>query len=192
MAFPFNLSYSPQSNVHQLSPGKATVVLFIIGVVGAALTIFLGIPMMKNAFESRGWPTADGVITVSQFTSNTDRDSGSTTYGASIAYDYTVNGASYTGSNVHFGQYSTSDPSYGRSIVNRYPLGKQVMVYYDPDNPSESVLEPGAGWSSFMVAGIGILFALVGFIGGFFQFKKYKRGETNPPLSPIQTPVITN
>ncbi|MEK7560409.1 MAG: DUF3592 domain-containing protein [Patescibacteria group bacterium] len=192
MALPFRLSYSPQPQVHQLTPGKATIALFIMGIVGALLTIFLGIPMATNAFESKGWPTVDGVITVSNFTTNQDRDDGSVTYGASIAYDYTVNGAAHTGSTVHFGQYSTSDPSYGRGIVSRYPVGKQVRVFYDPDDPAKSVLESGAGWSSFMVAGIGLLFTLLGFVGGFFQFKKYKRGSAVPPPSPISSPMINN
>ncbi|MEK9201533.1 MAG: DUF3592 domain-containing protein [Patescibacteria group bacterium] len=192
MAFPLNLSYSPPSNVHQLSPGKATVVLLLMGIGGAALTVFLGIPMVMNALASKGWPSVDGVITVSEFTTNRDRDDGGTTYGASIAYDYTINGALYTGSNVHFGQYGTSDASYGRGIVNRYPIGTHVRVYYDSDNPSTSVLEPGAGWSSFMVAGIGVLFTLVGFLGSFFQFKKYKRGETVAPPSPASPPVISH
>ena len=190
MGFPFNLSYSPPSNVRQLSPGKATIVLFIMGIAGAALTIFLGIPMMMSAFESSGWPSAEGVITVSEFTTNRDSDNGSVTHGANVAYDYTVNGTLHTGSNVHFGQYGSSDPSYGRGIVNRYPVGKRVGVYYDPDDPSTSVLEPGAGWSSFMVSGIGALFALVGFIGGFFQFKKYKRGESSPPSQTISPPPV--
>ena len=192
MAFPLNFSCTPPSNVRQLSPGKAAAVLLIIGIVGAALTIFLGIPMTMNALESKGWPTTDGIVTVSEFTTNRNSDDGSVTYGASVAYDYKVNGTSYTGSNVHFGQYGTSDPSYGRGIVNRYPAGKQVRVYYDPDELSTSVLEPGAGWSSFMVAGIGVLFTLLGFIGSFFQFKKYKRGETTPPSSTTSSPVITN
>ena len=96
------------------------------------------------------------------------------------------------GSNLLFGQYGTSDASYGRGIVNRYPIGTHVRVYYDSDNPSTSVLEPGAGWSSFMVAGIGVLFTLVGFLGSFFQFKKYKRGETVAPPSPASPPVISH
>lgn len=193
MVFPLNLSYSPPSNVHQLSPGKATVVLLFMGIGAAALTIFLGIPMVMNALASKGWPSIeDGVITVSEFTTNRDRDDGGTTYGASVAYDYTVNGTLHTGSNVHFGQYGTSDPSYGRGIVNRYPVGKKVRVYYNPDDPSASVLEPGAGWSSFMIAGIGALLTLIGFIGSFFQFKKYKRGETVAPPSPASPPVISN
>ena len=189
MAFPLNFSYTPPSNVRQLTPGKAAIALFAIGIVGAVLTIFLGIPMMLNALESKGWPAADGVVTVSEFTSNRD-DDGSVTYGASIAYDYTVSGTSLTGSNVHFGQYGTSDPSYGRSIVNRYPVGKRVRVYYNSDDPSTSVLEPGAGWSSFMVGGIGALFTLFGFIGGFFQFKKYKQGKgtVSSVSSPSSTP----
>jgi hypothetical protein len=192
MRFPLNISYTPASNVRQSSPGKATIVLFVIGIIGAGLTVFLGIPMMMSAFESKGWPTVEGIITVSEFTTNRDRDNGSTTYGASVAYDYTVNGAQYTGSNVHFGQYGSGDPGYARGIVSRYPMGKHVRVYYDPDDAAESVLEPGAGWSSFMVAGIGILFTLVGFIGGFFQFKKYKRGESSPPPQMVSLPPVIN
>lgn len=183
MAFPLNLSYTPPSHVHQLSPGKSIVVLILMGIGGTAVTIFLGIPMVMNALESKRWPSVDGVIAISEFTTNRDRDNGSTTYGASIAYDYTVNEVLHTGSNVHFGQYGTGDPSYGRGIANPYPVGKQVHVYYNPDDPWISVLEPGAGWSSFMVAGIGVLFAVIGFLGSFFQFKKYKRGETTPPPS---------
>jgi hypothetical protein len=26
-------------------------------------------------------------------------------------------------------------------VVERYPVGAQVMVYYDPNNPSDAVLE---------------------------------------------------
>ena len=194
MAFPLNLSYTPPSNVRQLSPGKATVVLIIMGIVGSGITVFWGIPMVMNALASKGWPSVDGVVAVSDFTTNRDSDDGNVTYGASISYDYTVNGAPHMGSNVHFGQYSTSDPSYGRGIVNRYPVGTRMPVYYDPNNPSTSVLEPGAGWSSFMVAGIGGLFALIGFIGAFFQFKKYKRGETASPAPsiPSSPPEISN
>lgn len=143
MAFPLNFSYNPSSNVHQLSPGKATIVLVIIGIVGGALTIFLGIPMVMNALESKGWPSVEGIITVSEFTTNRDRDDGSVTYGANVSYNYTVNGVLHTGSNVHFGQYGTSDPSYGQGIVNRYPIGEQIRVYYDPDESSTSVLEHG-------------------------------------------------
>lgn len=187
-----NFSYSPPSNVRQLSPGKAAAVLFVLGIIGAAITIFVGIPMTMNALESKGWPSAEGIITISEFTTNRDRDDGSVTYGANVAYDYKVNGTQYTGSNVHFGQYGTSDPSYGRGIVNRYPAGTRVSVYYDSDDPSTSVLEPGAGWSSFMVAGIGALFGLVGFIGSFFQFKKYKRGGGAPPATGMSSPAITN
>ncbi|MBI2122008.1 MAG: DUF3592 domain-containing protein [Candidatus Sungbacteria bacterium] len=192
MAFPLNFSYSPPSSVRQLSPGKAALVLLGIGILGAGLTTFLGIPMLMNATASQSWPAVEGVIKISEFTTNRDRDDGGVTYGASIVYDYTVKGTVYSGSNVHFGQYSTSDPSYGRGLVNRYPVGEQINVYYDPNDPSISVLEPGAGWSSFMVVGIGALFTLLGFIGGFFQFKKYKRGEPFASQPASVSPTISN
>jgi hypothetical protein len=33
--------------------------------------------------------------------------------------------------------------SWAHKVVERYPAGAQVMVYYDPNNPSEAVLERG-------------------------------------------------
>jgi hypothetical protein len=32
---------------------------------------------------------------------------------------------------------------YPRSYASKYPVGKDVTVYYNPKDPSEAVLEPG-------------------------------------------------
>ena len=33
--------------------------------------------------------------------------------------------------------------SFAHKVVERYPAGAQVMVYYDPNKPSDAVLERG-------------------------------------------------
>ena len=54
------------------------------------------------------------------------------------------------------------DTSVSAELIAGYPVGKTVPVYYDPEDPSESVLEPGTqhiesttGWFYllFVVAG---------------------------------------
>ncbi|OHB21367.1 MAG: hypothetical protein A3J67_03435 [Parcubacteria group bacterium RIFCSPHIGHO2_02_FULL_48_10b] len=175
------------SSTTTLSPTKTMFVSLLIVLAGGAVGYFFGLPMAQNAMKSKNWPSAEGTVTVSRLSTHTGSDS--TTYGADIAYDYTVEGVLYTGSKVTFGDYSSSDPSHAREVVNRYSEGKSVIVYYNPDDPKTSVLEPGANWSSFMVAGIGGLFVLVGLLGFASSLKKVIRGtDAAPPSAP---PILT-
>lgn len=172
------------TKVVKLTPLQSLLVSLLIIGVGGALTYFWGLPMAQNALKSKSWPSVDGVITVSNFSSHTSDNS--TTYGADIAYDYTIEGIKYTGNKATFGDYSSSDPSHARGIVNRYPVGQIVKVYYDPVSPQTSVLEPGATWSSFMVGGIGGLFVLIGLFALASSLKKItnKTPESQSPAAP--------
>ena len=48
--------------------------------------------------------------------------------------------------------------------MKRYPAGLHVQVHYDPNDPDESVLEPGPGWSSLFLLLLGLLFLSIGSI----------------------------
>ena len=183
----FNLRYSPPSNAKQMTPKQAMFIMLIFAVIGILLTIFWGIPTARNAMESKNWPSADGRITISSVSENYDSDDNSVTYGAKMAYNYTVNGLPYTGGTVAFGDYSSSDPSHAGGIVSRYPVGKSVKVYYDPSDPKMSALEPGAGWSSFVGLMVGIGFGIIG-VAGFLFARKKLHSETTPPPPPTIEP----
>lgn len=45
---------------------------------------------------------------------------------------------------------SSSNPNHARQILNRYPLGKQVDVYYNPSKPQDSVLERRLGCAVYV------------------------------------------
>ncbi len=50
-------------------------------------------------------------------------------------------------------------------IANRYPVGTEATVYYNPDEPGSSVLEQGADRSRVsLFGGTGALFMLVGLV----------------------------
>ena len=57
----------------------------------------------------------------------------------SVQYAYQVEGQSYQGAKLAPG------PEVGGSgagkVVAKYPAGTQVMIFYNPQNPSETVLE---------------------------------------------------
>jgi len=133
-------------------------------VVGYFVAFHFGKPILDNAKASTNWPTADGVIESSEVAKSTNSD-GDTMYSAEVVYQYEVNGQKLDSDNVFFGgDYSSSSRSDASGTVNRYPVGKEVEVFYDPDEPSNSVLEPGAKWMSYMVYGIGMVFLVVGLL----------------------------
>jgi uncharacterized protein DUF3592 len=43
-----------------------------------------------------------------------------------------------------------------------YPIGKNVKVFYNPQDLKVAVLEPGVSMSSYLFLGFGILFTLMG------------------------------
>ena len=83
-------------------------------------------------------------------------------YSAHVVYRYDLDGGSFESDRVWFGgDYSTSDRSEMSEVDRRYPVGADVMVYYSPDDPSQSVLMPGAYLSSYILFVIGMVFLSV-------------------------------
>jgi hypothetical protein len=59
-----------------------------------------------------------------------------------IEYDYTVNGQLYTGTKYHLAPQLVGN-KFWETAHNSLPVGTQVMVYYDPDEPRTACLLPG-------------------------------------------------
>lgn len=54
-----------------------------------------------------------------------------------IEYRYQINGRTYVGDKIDFGQWRYDIPHY----LNKYPKGRVVTIYYDPANHTDAVLE---------------------------------------------------
>jgi hypothetical protein len=61
-------------------------------------------------------------------------------YNATVCYSYQAGNARYEGSYEWRGFTRKSEAD---EVVNRYPSGKALEVYYDPEDPALSVLERG-------------------------------------------------
>ena len=70
------------------------------------------------------------------------RDSGpdSSGYFVSVLFDYSINGTSHQGSRVGFCNRAYIRKKTAQAVVDRYPPGAAVAVFYDLAKPSESVL----------------------------------------------------
>jgi hypothetical protein len=144
---------------------KSIVTGLIVGPIFAAVGFFVafyfGKPILDNAARSKEWPTVVGVVERSEVVTRRDKDG--TMYSADVAYKYEVDQREYRSSNVSFGGgFSSSSSGWANKLVNRYPVGKEIDVHYDPEEPGNSVLEPGTNWTSYIVYGIGLLFLAIG------------------------------
>jgi len=143
----------------------------VIGVICILVGIgicFWGYNIIKNAKASLSWPTTEGKIIKSDVKSEwITTGTGSSrrrqiSYFADISYEYSVEGQKYISKKVSHGQYGSSNSDRAQQIADRYPEGKIIQVYYNPDQPNKAVLEVGTIWTSYGPIGIGALFILIG------------------------------
>ena len=106
--------------------------------------------------KAESYPTTTGIVTGAEVSHHTSTDSEgrtTTTHRADITFRFEVDGRAYTGDTYRYGAMSTSDRSYVASVLERYPVNSEVIVHYNPADPSDAVLEVG-------VSGMELLFLL--------------------------------
>ncbi len=139
--------------------------LFIL--LGGGLTVWQCLAI-ASAVESRKWPRAPGKI----LRSFLDRSQGSEglVYLRRVTCQYRIGDSEYICSRIRFGisLWHSSQPGYSLRSSKQYWVGSDVEVFFNPEDPQDSVLEPGLALSlleglafSLMVFGTGIF---VGFV----------------------------
>lgn len=141
-----------EANVARLKDlrGEKSSAIAGIGCMGVFATLWIGfvcffLVMMSRGVmtqvESAGFPTAPGVVTSAEVEATSDGEGG-TNYNAAIEFSYEIEGQAYSGDRVRAGMTWSSSSSAAETVA-RYPVGTPVSVFYDPDDPSRALLEPG-------------------------------------------------
>ena len=128
------------------------IVVLVISIAAVAT----GISMMSASGTARGWPVVTGKIV--------ERGVGpATTTGGSragryveprVTYTYTVEGKHFTGHRIALGA-NAYDEDKARQVANDLP--DSVEVHYNPNDPSDAVLQPSAiGMSILLLIGGGL------------------------------------
>ena len=135
----------------------------VLTAIGVALAIPFGYRVMTSALESAGWPHTEGTIRESQLVTQEQRD-GSFVYRVRIVYAYTAQGIEHQGGRIRFGVEDSASPNQDRAErwLEEYPPGRVVTVYYDPQAPSNSVLEPGAHGDVYALLAVGVFLMVAG------------------------------
>ena len=169
-----------------LSPWMKTVILWsviLLLIAGGAAATYFGAREVLRAKASMDWPTAQGKIIESSVERETRRrkpgESGPLNrkiYRAKILYEYQVDEVTLTGTRIAYvkkkpikvkGDVTSSidrtlAEAHAQGIVDRYPKGKSVSVYYKPDNPKVCLLEPGLGLQAFVAPVLGVFMFIIG------------------------------
>ena len=150
--------------------------IVLIGLIGAWNNY-------KNAKVSENWPSTNGFFVSSMLKTDLGKsDDDEPKYTASITYKYTIDGIEYTGERISFSAVTFLKKGKANSLVLRYPKGKKVRVYYDPEKLHDAVLERGrsSNMNFPIVIGIFILFICLIPVLRVLRKKKKMSGYQQP------------
>lgn len=113
---------------------NSTTQLFVGFLIALAFVVGGGYLWVAQSGPIDNYEPVEATVISSEVVSGTEGDSK-----PAITYEYTVDGRTYTSSNVLPGPGESSAGD-ARTIVDNHPEGEQVTAYYNPKDPSESFL----------------------------------------------------
>ena len=121
------------------------MIFSLIGLVlfAAAIIVFF-IRRHSAALQaaSVNWPTVEGKVTDAKIHAFRDKEK-HMNYMGRVWFGYQVNGTNYSSEKISWGGRPYSPVTTGaQQVLDRYPIGSPVQVYYNPQKPKQSVLEP--------------------------------------------------
>ncbi|NQZ58054.1 MAG: DUF3592 domain-containing protein [Lentisphaeraceae bacterium] len=131
-------------------------------------------PVLSLAMESENWPSTSGKVIESKRINTTPGFSGTNaSYKNILRYSYEVENEAYIGK-VHFlgEKYTGGESRY--YFLHECPVGKQVKVFYSPENPTIATLKTGMKLEAFFTPGISLIFFVAGIVMFIFLPKSIK------------------
>ena len=138
------------------SPPFSSRGLILLLLVLAALAPSAALPRYLRAKNSLQWPQAQGVITSSRLVLGQFKQTKG--YRPEIQYRYQVGATEYFGSRRSFNRPHLATHAASQSVIDAYPAGKTVAVFYDPKDPAFALLEPGLAGDMTMIYRMDLLF----------------------------------
>lgn len=99
-----------------------------------------------------------------------------------VEYEYNVNAHRFTGHQIDFAPETAIAESSAERVLQGYPIGSRTSVYYDPDDPATSVLQPGLTAEQRGILWSGGICAVVLALGAIFLPRALQRANPVLPL----------
>ena len=158
------------------------------------LSSFAAVYKYMEVLQASRWSSTPGRIVVSTAKSRSVRSGGVDSNDtelrnfAKVVYEYKVANRSYRGDRVSIGE-NLGNFEVAETLA-RYPVGKDVTVYYNPNRREQSVIERDMPAGIFKGIAIVVL-VLVGLIlGGIFGFRKLGDLTATLVRNPSEAPFV--
>lgn len=148
-----------------------------------------------EVMKARNWSSVPGIITVSTSEVRSvktgvgeDADSEKRNF-AKIVYEYKIANHTFHGDRVTIGE-DLGNSEVAETIA-KYPKGKPVTVYYNPNKRTEAVLErdlPPFVWKGALII-IAVLIAMI--FGGVIGIEKLSKFMSTIVRNPAEAPFVT-
>jgi Protein of unknown function (DUF3592) len=165
-----------------ITPKQTVALICSIFIIIGTFVCIDGIGIILKANETYSWSKAPGVITSSEIINSNLCYARNKGCSVNIQYMYIADGIKHHSNSIFIGEHRVNPTnlaiSHGKQYLSTYPLGSQTLVYYDPKNPQNAVLQ--RGWSKLTFTGfkLGVLFAFGGVLVtlmDYFVFRKWGR-----------------
>jgi hypothetical protein len=132
----------------ETSPLLIVILILLFMLLVNALLLALIFYTQRKAERARRWPSTNGLIMSSSVESPAGRPDQAPAQYPAVSYAYQVGGQAFQGERIAPGPETSGSDAHRRAAP--YIAGAAVTVFYNPQNPAESVLEQKAPAATMM------------------------------------------
>ncbi len=136
-----HLRYGRPSRAGQIGRWLAAVGLIAV----TPVLLFVAVRSHRAAAATAGWPTTSGIVTRAEV-----REVTKSRYATEVTYIYQVDGRDYVGTRIR-----AADPHHrlpaARAEIEGLAVGQAREVFYNPADPAEALLVPGASGEAWLL-----------------------------------------
>jgi len=133
-----------------------SIIVGLFCVAGAVLAVYSGVNIRKKG-RTATWPATKGHISESL------EPSMETEFLPRVVYSYTVGGKEYTNV-LPIPPGESSNPDFSGRFIAQNPVGKELTIYYSPEDPALSLLKVGVGTEDWVILLLGIGAMVMGLV----------------------------
>ena len=172
--------YAQEGNNRMRFIGAMTGLIFglLFSGVGGFIAFETAVPTFVRWIEMKEWSATQGKII----------DAGGEDNGVTATYLYEVGGKEYRNKRVHLADFKDNIGSYHidmrRYLAEKQRAGQPVTVWFNPDNPVDSVIDRDMRWGLFsLMTGFCSVFIIIGLVFATASLKGKARAK-NPGAPP--------
>ena len=141
-------------------------VILLFGILlGLFVVVTIPFEMVQKA-QAEHWPSRKGVVTkavMNHQRGSAGRHGSASYWRPEVCGTYNDNGERFCVTRIRYGGFRFGEgKAYAAATLAKYPVGREIDIYYDPDDPRQTILEAKSPWTEMLtLLGIGLGFLVL-------------------------------